>query len=190
MTELAAQLGAPGIRVFGDRVQANTDRASTRGCIVESLNVLAEKISGSGVEVWLETHGDFSTASEVQSILKECPQIGLVWDAASAFAECGEGPIENGRALHRFIRHVHVKDLRRKNGRWSPALTGQGQFPLGDVCTLLAEISYDGFLSFEWEKKWHPEIEAPETAVPHFARWFRKNWVECGKHPSMPEIRP
>jgi glucosamine-6-phosphate deaminase len=26
-------------------------------------------------------------------------------------------------------------------------------------------------VSFEWEKRWHPEIEGPETALPHYVRW-------------------
>jgi glucosamine-6-phosphate deaminase len=26
-------------------------------------------------------------------------------------------------------------------------------------------------VSFEWEKRWHPEIEEPEIALPHFLRW-------------------
>ena len=61
--EVAAALGAPGIRVFGDRVQPGADLASTRGWIAESLAALRDRVGGSGVEVWLETHGDFATAT-------------------------------------------------------------------------------------------------------------------------------
>jgi hypothetical protein len=41
----------------------------------------------------------------------------------------------------------------------------------------LQDLQYDRFLSFEWEKKWHPEIANAEVALPHFARWFRKNYA-------------
>jgi hypothetical protein len=41
----------------------------------------------------------------------------------------------------------------------------------------LQDLQYDHFLSFEWEKKWHPEIADAEIALPHFARWFRKNYA-------------
>ena len=58
---IAAALGASGIRVFGDRVQPGADLASTREWIVESLGTLRDRLRGSGVEVWLETHGDFAT---------------------------------------------------------------------------------------------------------------------------------
>jgi glucosamine-6-phosphate deaminase len=29
----------------------------------------------------------------------------------------------------------------------------------------------DRWVSFEWEKRWHPEIEDPEVALPDFLRW-------------------
>jgi hypothetical protein len=41
--------------------------------------------------------------------------------------------------------------------------------------SVLRELHYDRFLSFEWEKKWHPEIEDAEVALPHFMKWFQKS---------------
>ena len=176
MAELAARLGAPGIRVFGDRIQEGTDREMTRGWIRDAINRLSDKISASGVGVWLETHGDFSQADEVLRTLPQREGVGLVWDAASALVECGEQPLQNGEQLAHLVRHVHLKDLKRQGTKWIPALTGEGEFPLAEVRAVVNAIGYAGFLSFEWEKKWHPEIEPPEFALPHFAKWFRERW--------------
>jgi predicted xylose isomerase-like sugar epimerase len=33
----------------------------------------------------------------------------------------------------------------------------------------LAKSGYRGFYSFEWEKRWHPEIEEPEVAIAQYA---------------------
>jgi sugar phosphate isomerase/epimerase len=176
MAELAAQLKAPGIRVFGDKMHPGLNREVTRKWIVESLNLLSEKIDGSGVEVLLETHGDFCCASQVQPILNECPAVRLVWDPAPAFIEYGERPFANGTALSKAVRHVHIKDLRKAAEKWVPALTGEGEFPLAEVHGVVELMEYAGFISFEWEKKWHPEIEPPEVAIPHFANWFRSEW--------------
>jgi|SRR5215469_2530318 len=177
MAEVAAGLGAPAIRVFGDRVQPGVDRPATRSWIRECLAALEKRIAAAGLQVWLETHGDFSTACEVEAILSHSPAIGIVWDPASAFLEHGERPFENGMALRNFIRHVHVKDLRRHWEGWVPVLTGEGEFPIAEIRAVLDQLDYSGFLSFEWEKKWHPAIPAPEIAVPHFAEWFRRNWA-------------
>ena len=176
MAELAAELHSPGIRVFGDRINSVSTRAATQGWLVDSLNTLLENTKQSGVSVWLETHGDFSSASQVQSLLSACPGLGLVWDSASAFIECGERPLEHGLALQSAICHVHIKDLRKMSNKWLPVLTGEGQFPIAEIRAVLDAISYNAFVSFEWEKKWHPEIESPETAIPHFANWFRGEW--------------
>jgi sugar phosphate isomerase/epimerase len=176
MAELAAYLGAPGIRVFGDRIASASTREAAQGWLVDSLNALVENTEHSGAAIWLETHGDFSSASQVQSLLTACPGLGLVWDSASAFIECGERPLEHGLALQSAVRHVHIKDLRKLGDKWTPVLTGEGQFPIAEIRRVLETIHYNGFLSFEWEKKWHPEIDPPETAIPHFASWFRDEW--------------
>jgi len=176
MAELAAKLGAPGIRVFGDRIQPGVEREATRGWIREAINRLSEKISALGVEVWLETHGDFSGVQEVLATVPQRDGVGVVWDAVSAFVECGERPLQNGKQLAALIRHVHVKDLRRHATKFVPVLTGDGEFPLAEVRVAVKAIDYVGFLSFEWEKKWHPEIEPPEIALPHFTKWFRERW--------------
>lgn len=176
MAELAEELGAPGIRVFGDRVQPGCDRELTRAWLIESFDLLARQISNSGVEIWLETHGDFSCAADVQAVLAACPNVALVWDPVSAFVEAGEKPMQNGLPLRSAIRHVHIKDVSNVNGQWVPVLTGAGEFPLSDLRGALAEIGYGGWISFEWEKKWHPLIEEPGLAIPHFAQWLRNHW--------------
>jgi len=173
---VAAALGAPGIRVFGDRVQPGAELASTRTWIVESLGELRDRLHGSGVEVWLETHGDFATAAATRSLLEEAGSEGLgaVWDPANAFSEFGEDPETGAAALGPFLRHVHLKDERRPpDGKipWPPVLPGRGDFPAARVLQWLTAAGADRWVSFEWEKRWHPEIEDPEIALPHFLRW-------------------
>jgi glucosamine-6-phosphate deaminase len=174
--DVAARLGARGIRVFGDRVQPGADLASTRGWIVESLAGLRDRLRGSGVEVWLETHGDFAPAGATRALLEEAggDGLGAVWDPANAFSEFGEEPGAGGDALGPFLRHVHLKDARRPPGGkvpWPPALPGRGDFPAARVLAWLQRAGADHWVSFEWEKRWHPEIEEPEVALPHFLRW-------------------
>jgi len=176
--ELAGQLGAPGIRVFGDRVQAGADLDATRGWIVEAVQGLAEAGARTGTEVWIESHGDFARAAETLSILELVPSraAGVVWDPANAFEAAGEPPAEGRRVLGGRIRHVHLKDVahaRAADGAavWKPVLVGDGEFPAAEVLAVLHRSGYEGFVSFEWEKRWYPSIEEPEVALPRFARW-------------------
>ncbi len=175
MLELAAQLGAPAIRVFGDRVQPGAARGETEGWIVEALGALGEEAVGAGLEVWLETHGDFAPAAATCDLIERAGKagIGVIWDPANAFAEHGESPECGYPIVASLVRHVHLKDLRSVTDAWEPALPGTGQFPAAAVVALLAAARFRGFVSFEWEKRWHPSIEEPDVALPHFARWYR-----------------
>ena len=178
MADLAASLKAPGIRVFGEKIQAGADRASTLAWIADSIRTLGERVAASGIEVWLETHGDFASAASTAEILRESAsmKIGVVWDPANCFLESGERPQEGASLLGPHIRHVHIKDLRQNSEGWKPTLTGDGDFPLPEVRSALCQLDYQLFASFEWEKKWYPEIADADIALPHFIRWFRENW--------------
>jgi len=170
-------LGAPGLRVFGDTIQPGADRASTRGWIADSIRTLADYAGPKGIEVWLETHGDFATAPETEAILTKAGrrETGVVWDPANSFIATQERPTEGAAILGAAIRHVHIKDLRRSGNGWNYVATGAGDFPLLELLSVLQRLHYDRFLSFEWEKKWHPEIEDAEVALPHFVNWFQKS---------------
>ena len=189
MAELAAQLGAPAIRVFGDRIQPGANREETVAWISDSLNLLVEKLRGSEIEVWLETHGDFASAADVGAVLSRCPKVQIIWDPVCAIVERGERPLENGLALQRSIRHAHIKDLSNEDGSWIPVLTGEGTMPLDEIRSVLESIQFSGFLSFEWERKWHPSIEAAEIAVPHFANWFRSQWSVLGPSQNLDAVQ-
>lgn len=179
MADLAAELGATGLRVFGDTIQPQADRASTQGWIAESIRELAESAEERGVEVWIENHGDFVAAAETAAILTQAayPNAGVVWDPVNSFVAHQERPKEGAAILGPAIRHVHVKDLRRAEDEWKYVPTGEGICPLLELKVALEDLKYGRFISFEWEKKWHPEIADAEIALPHFARWFRKNWA-------------
>ena len=190
MLALASALGAPGVRIFGDRVQPGATRQATEGWIVEALHVLGEEAEAAGLETWLETHGDFASAEATSRILARAGTrgVGVVWDPANAFAESGEHPSEGFARLDGLVRHVHLKDIRLGPASdaaglasaWQPVPVGTGQFPAGEVVTLLRGAGFAGHVSFEWEKRWHPSIEEPEVALPHFARWFRRALERAG----------
>ena len=180
--ELAAALGARGIRVFGDRVQPGADLDSTRGWIAESLAAVRDGARGTEVGVWLESHGDFAPAAASRRVLEQAgvEGLGVLWDPANAFAEFSEAPEDGGRLLGDLVRHVHLKDARRPAAvpaaprgfaPWTPVLPGEGDVPAARTLAWLAANGYDGWVSFEWEKRWHPEIADPEAALPRFVRW-------------------
>jgi fatty-acyl-CoA synthase len=68
----------------------------------------------------------------------------------------------------------------RKDG-WQLVLLGEGEVPVREMLGLLAAGGYPGWISVEWEKRWHPEIEPPEVALPQHLAVLRPWITEIGE---------
>lgn len=173
--ELAAKLGAPLIRVFPDRIQSGAARAETRDWIAAGLREIASRMPD-GVNVGLETHGDFARAEYAAEIvtLADHPHVKLIWDVANSVA-AGDEIDHAARVVQPYLAHVHLRDAKPVAGseHWLPVLAGTGRVSFAKAVAALRELNYDGFVSFEWEKYWHPEIEDPEVALPDFINAYR-----------------
>jgi sugar phosphate isomerase/epimerase len=167
---IAKGLGAPLIRVFPNEIPRGATRAETRDRIATSLRELSAR-APSGILVGLETHGDFATGLAVAEIVRLAGQsnLAIIWDVANSFA-AGDSIAAAGSAVTSYLAHVHLRDARPKTNEalWQPVLAGQGQVPFRQVIETLRTMNYEGYVSFEWEKHWHPEIEEPEVALPDF----------------------
>jgi len=174
--ELAAQLGAPLIRVFPDKIQPGAAREETRDYIVGCLQLIAERLPAS-VEVALETHGDFARSEAATEIvtLTAHQNVKLIWDVANSLA-AGDSIGQAARVVEPYLAHVHLRDARAVTGaqHWLPVLAACGSVSFAETLAAIETLNYDGYVSFEWEKYWHPEIEEPEVALPDFINAIRK----------------
>jgi sugar phosphate isomerase/epimerase len=183
--DLAHAMGVPYVRVFGDRLPADQPRNDVLARITDGLRTLGEHAKGSQVTLLLESHGDLVTSPLLEQVLKDVgmPSVALLWDAHHTAVLGKEAPAESWKALRPYIRHTHLKDSRPEGSERRYVLTGSGDVPVKEAVTLLAEAKYEGYYCFEWEKKWHPTIEEPEVALPHYAKLV-SGWLEeagmCG----------
>ncbi len=168
--DLASRLGAPYVRVFGNKLAGPRDVAIEY--IAASLRQLGDYAATKNVTVLIESHGDFTTSVVLREILEKAasPHVGLLWDAHNTFVEGKEDPAVTVSRLGKYIRHTHLKDSRTENGEDHYVLTGRGDVPVKRQVELLVASRYTGYYSFEWEKAWHPEIAEPEVAIADFAR--------------------
>jgi len=165
--ELAAEWRAPAVRVFGGE-SADLDDIARR---LEPALDLARSL---GVTVALETHDAFSSAVLVGRLLDRVddPAFAAVWDLHHPY-RVGESADAVLASLGSRIRLVHVKDA-RADGLLVPL--GDGDLPVREDLALLLESGYDGWLTVEWEKRWHPELAEPEIALPHELETLR-DWL-------------
>lgn len=175
-TRIAAELGAPYVRVFGGPVPPDQDERETAKLVAEGLAQAADESVQSGVQLLLETHDTYSTGVHVQELLSyaSSEHLGILWDYLHSL-RAGEPPEDTYRLLGDRIRHVHLKD----SAVFSPSgfdlvLTGTGNVGIEEFTAFLRRVGYNGYVNFEWEKAWLPAIEEPEVAIPHFAEYMRK----------------
>jgi sugar phosphate isomerase/epimerase len=173
--KIAAALDAPYIRLFGGTVTPDQEGRDTTQRIADGLAEAATISKQYGVTAILETHDSFCTSKQVAELFaaNPAPDLAILWDVLHSY-RTGEAFEDTHSALGDRIRHVHLKD----SGDFSPThfdlkLAGEGKMPLQEFFDLLKRVGYDGFVSFEWEKAWHPEIEEPEVAIPQFAQYVR-----------------
>jgi sugar phosphate isomerase/epimerase len=185
--DLAHKLKSPYVRVFGGKLLKDQTMKDATELIIAGFKELHEHAKGSGVVLLIESHDEFTTSASLSNILKgaNLPTAALLWDAHHTFAAGGEQPAETFKQLKGYVRHTHLKDSQppragEKDRRY--VLTGQGDVPVKETVKVLAAGGYRGYYCFEWEKRWHPEIEEPEIVFPHFAKVIREYLGEAEKH--------
>ena len=183
--ELASDWESPLVRVFGGKLAPGGPDPETR---LEQLRAAARVLESSvplarrlGVAIGVETHDDFSASSVVAELLAMAdPQwVGAVWDSHHPH-RLGEKPADVYANLGGRILLAQVKDARRtvrgEGDDWQLVLLGEGEVPVRQMLGLLAAGGYRNWISVEWEKRWHPEIEEPGVALPQhlalLARWL------------------
>lgn len=168
--DLAAALGAPFVRVFGNKIEGPKEEVIAR--VAAGLKELGDYGGARNVTVILESHGDFTDSPTLGEVLTraDSPHAALLWDAHHTFASGHEQPEDTVKALGKWIRHTHLKDSVEKGGERHYVLTGRGDVPVERQMDALVGIGYKGYFCFEWEKAWHPDIAEPEIAIADYAR--------------------
>ena len=177
MLDLAAEVGAPFLRVFGGELPPNTTRASLLGSAAEVLHALGSYGVERNVTVILETHDAWTNSKDVRALLQAAasPSVKVLWDTHHTY-RFGEAPAQTLALLGDTIVYAHIKDSRLSvsdPSTWTYCLLGEGDVPLREICEALKQSEYAGYLSLEWEKKWHPEIAEPEIALPQAVAYLR-----------------
>ena len=171
--EIAKTLDCRYIRVFGGPMIPTQSYTESMKWLWEGNSKLCELAKSMDALPLIETHDDFSTGARINDLiggLSPGSEIGLCWDILHPL-RFGEAINDTYAAMKDRIYHVHIKDSTEFSDKgFDFELVGEGKVPVADCIALLKSGGYDGYLSFEWEKLWHPEIPEPEVAIPHFAK--------------------
>ena len=179
---VAKEFDVVNIRVFGmgDIEKHSHVELAKIGCgCVEQILAL----DGARDLKWLfETHDNWVQAKHARLLLDNIPDpaFGALWDMGHTWRVGREKPANSFAAVGKRVGYTHVKDalyepaspLAMQDG-WHYVAPGSGELPLVESIALLKENGYDGWLLFEHEKRWHPNLPEPEEIFPQFVRWVK-----------------
>ncbi|AEW94209.1 MULTISPECIES: sugar phosphate isomerase/epimerase family protein [Streptomycetaceae] len=157
---LAADLAAPFVRVFpggGGTPPEQADAVAAR-----RLAAVAPYAAERGVRLLLETHDSHRTGADAARVLGLVGHraVGALWDVLHTWLG-GEEPSATYPVLAPHLGYVQVKDVASAEES-APLPLGQGVLPLAECVEVLSRADWDGWLCWEYEKRWYPR--APELA--------------------------
>ncbi|ADK79909.1 sugar phosphate isomerase/epimerase family protein [Sediminispirochaeta smaragdinae] len=191
-------LGAKYIRLYGGNFgqDERDEDGKKRGCLVESLRFLGEIAKKHGVSLVLENHFNTMTVSARESVdisyAINHPSVGILYDQAN-LTFTGNEEYETAIPLQ-FDKswYVHVKDFvfRGNDHTFSSSdvshpqeeerkvvtrIVGEGILDWPAILQMLKDRGYSGWLSLEYERRWHPQdIPDASLGMKQSAAFLRK----------------
>lgn len=160
--DLAADLGSSYVRVFPGADGPDGDAIAAR-----RLAAVAPYAADRGVRLLLETHDSHRTGGDVARILGLVGHhgAGALWDVMHTWLG-GEQPAASYKALAPYLGYVQVKDITSAEDT-TPLPLGAGVLPLAETVEQLSREGWDGWLCWEYEKRWYPQAaELPDLLGP------------------------
>ncbi|MEU9440355.1 sugar phosphate isomerase/epimerase family protein [Streptomyces sp. NPDC048304] len=159
LLQLAHDLGAPYVRVFPG-ADPDLPREESDALAARRLGTAAEDAAALGVRILLETHDSHRTGADLIRVLGPVGhrQVGALWDVMHTWLG-GEQPADTYAALAPHLGYVQVKDIASAQDT-TPLPLGSGVLPLTECVDVLLRRGWDGWLCWEYEKRWY-EAAAP-----------------------------
>lgn len=173
--DAARRMGVKFVRVLGD-FSAAPEREADDALVGGMLKKIARYAQQNSVDILVESNGSYSDSRRLKKLIEDtgAGNVGVVWDIHHPYRYAGESPEQTVSILGKLIAHVHVKDSRAEDGRIRYTLPGDGDIPVKACVRALEKIGYEGHLSFEWPKRWYPNLEEPCVAFSQYMDYMRE----------------
>lgn len=164
--ELAADVGAPTLKVRPNGLPKGVSEAQTLEQIGKSLRTVGEAAAAAGVEICCEMHGsETCEPARMRKIMEiaDHPAVGVTWNSNGVDVK-GETIRDSFEMMRKWIRNVHINEL-------------TSSYPWRELFTLLRAMGYDRYTMIE--------IQAMQTNEPkdvmRFMQFYKALWEELSR---------
>ncbi len=173
---LAEKLSAPYVRMMGEKTPDPVIDEIDLEDVRRNYTALCDFADAHGVKLLIETNGCFADTKRLSEFYTSVSSNGkgILWDLHHPVRYFNETPAETAANIGAFVRHVHVKDsVVGTNSKLTYMLTGYGTLPVEDSVKILSLCGYDGYLSYEWVKRWSRDLADPGIAIYQYIDYMR-----------------
>ena len=181
-------LGAKYIRLYGGNIAPGEKdhREEKYEKLIASMRYLGTKAAEKDVTLVIENHFNTMTVSARQSAdtIRDIASdnVKILYDQANLTFTCNEGYREAIDIQDGLIGYMHVKDLvfKGRNKEFVSSddvshpdendrnvitrIVGEGVLEWPQILSEMKARGYDGWLSIEYERRWHPD-DIPDASV-------------------------
>lgn len=174
--------GVDTVRVFGGGDSANQPRERLVELAAETMGEILALDGADDIHWGFETHDVWVAARDSRMLLDAIPHpaFQMLWDMGNSFMLSDDGVDEILDQFGERLTYTHIKDAVHEADSecchyagWRYTAPGTGELPLAEAVRAMSARGYDGWLVFEHEKRWHPDLDGPSTALPAFVNWAR-----------------
>lgn len=172
--DCASKSGVSFVRVLCDKDPHASD-IDFEFTVMNLIN-LAMYASDMDVTLLVETNGYFADSDNMEKLLErvEGLPVMVLWDIHHTWRYHREKPADTLRKIGEFVQFVHIKDSLPLEDGNDYKLIGEGDIPIKEAVLALKDFGYSGFLSLEWLKRWHTNIEEPWIVLPQYLQYMRE----------------
>lgn len=177
--DTAEALGCRYVKVSDAQVRPGQNRSEAASSLASWLSPLGDYAAEAGVTILVNNVLSFRNAKEIWLILEMLnhPAVASAWDVFGA-AAIGEPPSVSVPTLNYRIQYAQVKDALLGPLGASFCKLGEGNVRVQEFLKRLKGIGYTGWVCYEWEKAWLPNlIGEPEEVLPAAIKKLRE-WTK------------
>ncbi|MCG3124797.1 MAG: hypothetical protein GIKADHBN_03284 [Phycisphaerales bacterium] len=193
--DLASELGASHVRVFGFESPAGVSLSDTTKVVVERLVKVCDHARNRRVSVVIENGGSYATATDLAALidLVQSPLLGAEYNMAVAH-QAGESAANGVNVLGDRLWIAKLKDFRGA----LPCAVGEGDMACHEAVRALVSARFNGWAVYEYDRAWlggdtgQPVGSAMEMIRDSFAticRWMQEMGAGFGTGGRSP-VRP